>query len=100
RDVLKGPDGRYFLNYLTECIIEGDDREYLDAKSLRRHKKQVESALKAYASTPAVFSKFSWLAAYHNYFCDTVSDYPEYNEAMKVSATVYAVQFQQIIKKK
>jgi len=100
RDVLKGPDGRYFLNYLTECIIEGDDREYLDAKSLRRHKKQVESALKAYASIPTVFSKFAWLAEYHNYFCDTVSGYPEYNEAMKVSATICAVQFQRITKKK
>ena len=99
RDVLKGPDGRYFLNYLTECIIEGDDREYLDAKSLRRHKKQVESALKAYASIPTVFSKFAWLAEYHNYFCDTVSGYPEYNEAMKVSATICAVQFQRITKK-
>lgn len=100
RDVLKGPDGRYFLNYLTECIIEGDDREYLDAKSLRRHKKQVESALKAYASIPTVFSKFAWLAEYHNYFCDTVSGYPEYNEAMKVPATICAVQFQRITKKK
>jgi len=100
RDVLKGPDGRYFLNYLAECIIEGDEREYLDAKSLRRHKKQVESALKTYALIPAVFSKFAWLAAYHNYFCDTVSGYPEYNEAMKVSATVCAVQFQRITKKK
>ncbi|GAB2750391.1 hypothetical protein GCM10027019_31320 [Melaminivora jejuensis] len=100
RDVLKGPDGRYFLNYLTECIIEGDDREYLDAKSLRRHKKQVESALKAYASIPTVFSKFAWLAEYHNYFCDTVSGYPEYNEAMKVSATICSVQFQRITKKK
>ncbi len=100
RDVLKGPDGRYFLNYLVECIIEGDEREYLDAKSLRRHKKQVESALKTYASIPAVFSKFAWLAAYHNYFCDTVSGYPEYSEAMKVSATVCAVQFQRITKKK
>lgn len=100
RDVLKGPDGRYFLNYLVECIIEGDERECLDAKSLHRHKKQVESALKTYASLPAVFSKFAWLAAYHNYFCDTVSSYPEYSEAMKVSATVCAVQFQRITKKK
>jgi hypothetical protein len=100
RDVLKGPDGRYFLNYLAECIIEGNDREFLDAESLRRHKKQVESALETYASIPAVFSKFAWLAAYHNYFCDTVSGYPEYNEAMKVSATVCAMQFQRITKKK
>lgn len=99
RDVLKGPDGRYFLNYLTECIIEGDDQDYLDADSLRVHKQQIESALKAYAAVPAVFSKFSWLAAYHNYFCDTVSNYPEYEDSLKVSATLAAIQFQRIVKK-
>lgn len=98
RDVLKGPDGRYFLNYLTECIIEGDDREYLDADSLRLHKHQIESALKSYAAIPTVFSKFSWLAAYHNYFCDTVSKFREYDDSLKVSAMLTAVQFQKIVK--
>lgn len=98
RDVLKGPDGRYFLNYLTECIIEGDDFESLDAKSLRLHKKQIESALKTYAAVPSVFSKFAWLAAYHNYFCDTVSRYPEYKASLKVSVTLTSIQFQQLAK--
>jgi hypothetical protein len=100
RDVLKGPEGRYFLNYLTECIIEGDDQEYLDVKSLRLHKKQIELALKTYAAVPTVFSKFSWLAAYHNYFCDTVSGYPKFEDSLKVSATLATVQFQRLAKKK
>lgn len=100
RYVLKGPDGRYFLNYLTECIVEGDDREFLDAKSLRLHKQQIESALKTYAAVPSVFSKFAWLAAYHNYFCDTVSCYPEYKTSLKVSVTLAAIQFQRLSKKK
>jgi len=99
KDVLKGPDGRYFLNYLTECIIEGDDQEYLDAKLLRRHKKQIESALESYAAIPTIFSKFTWLAAYHNYFCDMVSSYPEYEDSLKVSATLTATQFQRLTKK-
>lgn len=100
RDVLKGPDGRYFLNYLTECIIDGNDREYLDAKSLRLHKKQIESALKIYTAVPSVFSKFAWLAAYHNYFCDTVSSFPEYKSSLKVSVALAAIQFQRLAKKK
>ena len=99
-NVLKGPDGRYFLNYLTECVLEGADREYLDARSLRLHKRQIEFALKAYASAPAVFSKFAWLAAYHNYFCDLVSRFPEYKPSLKVSATLAATQFQLLAKKK
>ena len=100
RSVLKGPDGRYFLNYLTESIIEGDDREYLNAKSLRLHKKQIESALKNYAAVLTVFSKFSWLAAYHNYFCDTVSGYSEYEDSLKVSAKIAGIHFQRLTKKK
>ncbi|MFM2275665.1 MAG: hypothetical protein RL211_1537 [Pseudomonadota bacterium] len=100
RDVLKGPDGRYFLNYLTECIVEGDDQEYLDAKSLRLHKKQIEFALKTYTAVPTVFSKFAWLAEYHNYFCDTVSSYPEYKDSLKVATTLAAIQFQRLAKKK
>lgn len=100
RHVLKGPDGRYFLNYLTECIVEGDDRDYLDEKSLRLHKKQIESALKTYAAIPTVFSKFAWLAAYHNYFCDTISSYPEYKDSLKVSEALAATQFKLLAKKK
>ncbi|PFH13337.1 hypothetical protein [Burkholderia sp. JKS000303] len=100
RDVLKGPDGRYFLNYLTECIIEGDDREYLNADSLRLHKQQIESALKSYVAVPVVFSKFSWLTAYHNYFCDMVSTYPEYDDSLRVSAAYATIQFQRLAKKK
>jgi len=100
RHVLKGPDGRYFLNYLTECIIEGDDGDYLNAESLCLHKEQIEKALKIYAGIPTVFSKFAWLAAYHNYFCDTVSSYPEYKASLKVSALLAATQFQRLAKKK
>ena len=98
RHVLRGPDGRYFLNYLTECIVEGADQEYLDAKSLRQHRNRIQSALKAYSAVPAVFSKFSWLAAYHNYFCDTVSDFPEYKASLKVSTALAATQFRRIAK--
>lgn len=99
REIVKGPDGRYFLNYLTECIIEGDDGDYLDFKSLRRHKKQIESALETYAAVPRVFSKFAWLAAYHNYFCDTVSQYPGYDDPLKVSATLAAIHFRRLAKR-
>ncbi|MDM8752799.1 hypothetical protein [Morganella morganii] len=98
RDVLKGPDGRYFINYLMECIIDGVYEEYIDTKSLIRHKHQIEKALKAYATIPTVFSKFSWLASYHNYFCDMISKFPEYNDTMKVSSNLSKFQFQIIQK--
>jgi hypothetical protein len=58
RDVLKGPDGRYFLNYLTESIVQDNDSEYLDTTALYKHKEQIEMALKKYSTTPTVFAKF------------------------------------------
>ncbi|MBQ4775612.1 hypothetical protein [Pectobacterium versatile] len=96
RDVLKGPDGRYFINYLMECIVDGMEKQYLDTESLILHKQQIEKALINYAPIPAVFSKFSWLAAYHNYFCDLISGYTEYDNTMKVSSELARVQFQTI----
>ncbi|WKV49489.1 hypothetical protein [Dickeya fangzhongdai] len=96
RDVLKGQDGRYFINYLMECIIDGIDKQYLDTKSLILHKQQIEKALKNYASISAVFSKFAWLAAYHNYFCELISRFPEYNDTMKISSEFFSIQIQMI----
>ncbi len=96
RDVLKGPDGRYFINYLTECVIEGDESEFIDMDSLILHKQQIEKALQEYSSIPTVFSKFSWLAAYHNYFCGMISGYPTYNDKAKISEKLASVQFQTI----
>ncbi|AMR78539.1 hypothetical protein [Cupriavidus nantongensis] len=101
QDVLKGPDGRYFLNYLTACAVGDDFGElHLDVTSLRRHKEQIEASLQAYATVPAVFAKFAWLASYHNYFCDTVSGHPHYDPALKVSSALTATQFSRLSKKK
>jgi hypothetical protein len=96
--VLVGPDGRYFLNYLSECLVETSEGDHLDKKSLRKHKLRVEAALKENASTPAVFAKFTWLAAYHNYFCDTVAGYPEYSPSLKIPAKLAAINFSRIKK--
>lgn len=85
RDVLKGSDGRYFLNYLTECVIDGDEQDFLDVKQLHQHKEQIEVALLVNAEVPKVLSKFTWLASYHNYFCDMMSNFPGYEDSLKVS---------------
>jgi len=100
RDVLIGPDGRYFLNYLTECIVSGDEQEYLDIERLGRHKIRIEDAMREYAAVPTVVSKFAWLAAYHNYFCDSVSSYPKYKASLKVSGMLSDAQVKRLTKKK
>lgn len=93
RDLLKGPDGRYFINYLMECIIDGMEEQHLDTASLILHKQQIEKALKTYSTIPTVFSKFAWLASYHNYFCDMISEHPEYDKNMKVSTSLSKFKF-------
>lgn len=93
RAVLVNADGRYFINYLSECILDTDGGRELDASSLRQHKKQIEHALSLYATQPAVFAKFSWLSAYHNYFCESVSAYPGYSDMLRIDNTLATVRF-------
>jgi hypothetical protein len=97
RSVLVNSGGRYFINYLAECILEGPEGEWLNIASLRKHKEQIENALDQYAEIPAVGAKFSWLAAYHNYFCDSVSSADDYTDSLKVSGNVAPVQFKTLI---
>ena len=99
RHVLVNADGHYFINYLSECILPTDEGDEVDKNSLQKHKDQIESALAQYAGQPAVFAKFSWLAAYHNYFCDSVSSYPGYSDKLKVSNELATVQFKRLVKK-
>lgn len=99
RHVLVNADGRYFINYLSECILETDDGEELHADSLRKHKEQIELALSLYAGQAAVFAKFSWLSAYHNYFCESVSSYPGYSDALKIDSELATVKFKTLVKK-
>jgi hypothetical protein len=97
RSVLVNADGRYFINYLSECILEGAEGEWLDVVSLKKHKEQIENSLTQYAAQPSVFAKFSWLSAYHNYFCDSVSSAPGYTDSLKVSAKLASVQFKMLL---
>lgn len=91
RDVLVNADGRYFINYLSECILDTDEGKELHASSLRKHKEQIEHALSLYAGQPHVFSKFTWLSAYHNYFCESVSLCPGYSDMLRIDNTLATV---------
>ena len=97
--VLVNSDGRYFINYLDECIFETDDGDELDTKSLGLHRDQIEQALNLYKQKPTVFAKFSWLAAYHNHFCDSVSSYYGYSDKLKVNTELATVSFKKLEKK-
>ena len=56
------------LNYL-EGATEFEEEIAISVKELETHKNQVEHRLKEYRTVPSVFSKYAWVANYHNYFC-------------------------------
>lgn len=65
-------DNICFINYL-ECIEEdfqeeGDWERY--TQTLKNHKIQIELAITQNLRNPKVMVKYSWVAKYHNYFCD------------------------------
>lgn len=93
RDILVNSDGRFFINYLSECYIDNGTYEEIDWKSLKIHKDQLEVALNTYRAVPKVFSKYTWLAAYHNHFCDSVSRYDGYSKSLNVSTNAISIQF-------
>lgn len=74
RAILKDADGQLFVNYL-DCILIAEDEQGPFFEELEKHKAQVERRLEQYRAQPVIWSKYAWVAAYHNYFC---SMYPEY----------------------
>jgi len=75
RDLLCDSDGQWFLNYL-DCILlpveHNGDPLYED---LLLHKTAVEEQLKRNRAKPSIWSKYAWVAGYHNYFCNLHSEF-------------------------
>lgn len=69
RDILKDADGQWFINYLETVLIAEDEHGPFYSEFLQ-HKSAVEEKLALHKSNPTVWSKYAWIASYHNYFCD------------------------------
>jgi hypothetical protein len=87
-EILIDSDGNAFINYLTLLI---DNAEYLEDLSdswngLEKHKQQIESGLVKYREKPEIWSKYYWLANYHNYFCEDVRHLPGYNKKLRIDS--------------
>lgn len=93
RSVLVGADGSYFINYLDECVDDSRGTPILRHQYLLQHKERIEEALVRYSKMPQVFAKFSWLASYHNYFCDLVSQYDGYHSDLKIEPSLAVSSF-------
>lgn len=74
RYLLQDSDGQWFVNYLNEilCAVDEVGPFY---EELLVHKEATELNLRKYRDRPNIFSKYAWVAGYHNYFCDLYPDH-------------------------
>ena len=66
-------DGVYFINYLFILFFDTDYDDYSEdfiIKELNLHKDSVIQNLNQFKGNIKIFDKYSWVANYHNYFCD------------------------------
>jgi len=83
RELLRDVDGQIFLNYLDGILIAEDERGPF-YEELQKHKDIVEQKLDEFANNPIIWSKYAWVANYHNYFCD---QYEYFDESHKIDST-------------
>ncbi len=67
-DVLRDSDGQWFVNYL-DCILIAEEKHGPLYDLLHDHKTAVERRLEEHKGNQPVWSKYAWVASYHNYFC-------------------------------
>ena len=66
-------------------MVGGRHGPFYDA--LLKHKAVVEQKLSEYKSKPPIWSKYAWVAGYHNYFCDAHSEW--FNDEHKINLGLF-----------
>lgn len=65
-------DDKLFVNYLAPAYEFFPD--YINHSLLEAHGRAVSNNLLKYKSDPNILRKYTWLATYHNYVCDTFAN--------------------------
>jgi hypothetical protein len=73
--LLRDADGQTFINYLVAVSEDEGWEADVTTVGLTEHKQKVEQALASSANV-TVLAKLQWVAAYHNYVCETFYDHP------------------------
>jgi hypothetical protein len=68
------------VNYLISSVEEGT----IYTEALTKHKEHIEFNLKKFSGVPRIWSKYLWVANYHNYFCQLVKGYVGYSPSLLV----------------
>jgi hypothetical protein len=89
RDLFEDADGKLFLNYL-ECILIAESEIGPSFDHLLNHKTAVEKKLQEHISRPNIWSKYQWVANYHNFFCE---QYPQYfDDSFKINLSAFQMR--------
>jgi hypothetical protein len=75
RELLRDCDGQWYLNYLHCVLTPTDDGGDPCYATLLGHKQIVEEQLNQFRDQPSIWSKYMWVARYHDYFCEQYSKY-------------------------
>jgi hypothetical protein len=86
RTVLRDADGQWFLNYLEAVLYAADDGGPAYG-ALLQHKEVVEAKLVQFKSEPPIWSKYAWVAGYHNYFCEVNSNW--FNDTHRINLELF-----------
>ena len=69
-DLKRDRDGQWFIDYLEATILSLDiEGPVIDFESVQNHRDIVAEKLVAHQSDPRIWSKYEWVADYHNDFC-------------------------------
>jgi hypothetical protein len=88
--------GVVFVNYLAVGLEYDDEQAPLSAEYLSAHKRFIERGLTMFDGDPHIHDKYRWLAAYHNWYVQTlcgVSSSDARNDLLVISARPMNVSF-------
>ncbi|MEZ5325174.1 MAG: hypothetical protein R3F19_08930 [Verrucomicrobiales bacterium] len=95
-EFLRDADGQIFINYLEAAIVDTDNGPQLNMEMMEAHRERIEAGLRSNVATPQVWSKYRWLASYHNWFLDSAFEHGYTHDATFVDHSLAAAHPQRI----
>jgi hypothetical protein len=82
--VLVDADGVAFLNYLSDLLYSDGEQVCLDGDRLKKHRDHIQRNLHDQKAQSQIWSKYRWLADYHNHFCQQCLSVPGFDRDLFV----------------
>jgi hypothetical protein len=100
KEYLVDIDGYSFINYLFILFYDGYPPEKITVEELILHKDPIVLNLNLHRNNFKLFDKYSWVANYHNFFCDNyvLPSYPNVDLVkIKIDENLYKKNITKIV---